>query len=440
MKIRLLEKPTIIIPLSFILLILTGTAILYLGPSRVNGKLNFIDALFTITSAASCTGLVVLDTGTDFTRFGQITILVLIQLGGLGIMTISTLFVLLFTRKVTLHGRLILQESITQFPLRDIILLLRTIFIWILSIEAVGAGLLFMILRRTGSEAVIFSSVFHSIAAFCNAGFSLYRNNLCEYQKNLGINLVITSLIILGGLGFVVLWDLHKKIFHRQKSALSLQTKIVLSTSIFLITAGTLLILLLEYHHSLGPLSVKGKILVAYFQSVTSRTAGFNTIPIAHLSQATLFILIGLMFIGGSPGSTAGGIKTTTAAIFFKEILSKLTTRGEVTFFRRSLKYESLERTILIITLGLGLILAISFSLLLVQKENFLNLLFEVTSAFGTVGLSTGVTSKLTTLGKIFILLTMYTGKLGPLTLTAFFIQKEKKILYRYPSENIMTG
>lgn len=440
MKIRVLLKPAIIIPLSFILLILTGALILYIGPSSVNGKLNFIDAFFTATSATSCTGLIVLDTGRDFTRFGQIVILTLIQLGGLGIMSFSTLFVLLFTRKLTLHGRLILQETLTQFPLRDLVPLLRTIFIWVLIIESIGICLIFIIQKETQPDA-IFSSIFHGISAFCNAGFSLYRTSFITYKENIGFNLVITTLIILGGLGFVVLWDLQKKIFQKEKLPFSLQTKIVLSVSMSLILAGTLLIFLLEYNKSLGQLSLGKKILVSYFQSVTSRTAGFNTIPISGLSRATLFILIGLMFIGGSPGSTCGGIKTTTASIFFKYIITKLMHKGgEVNLFRREIKRESVERTLLIVTLGISLILTITFFMLIVQRENFLDILFEVTSAFATVGLSTGLTPHLTNIGKIFIIITMYTGKLGPLTLTAFFAERQKKILYRYPSENIMTG
>jgi len=436
---RILTRPAIIIPLSFALLILSGAVVLYLGPSRVSGELSLIDAFFTATSATSCTGLIVLNTGSDFTRFGQIIILCLIQLGGLGIMTFSTLFVLLFTRKLTLHGRVILQQSLTQFPLRDISSLLRTIVIWVLIIESAGIGLLFMIVKGTQNNAV-FSSVFHGISAFCNAGFSLYRTSFVNFQENLGFNLVVTTLIILGGLGFIVLWDLQKKIIRREKVPFSLQTKIVLSTSISLIIIGGIFIFLLEYGNSLAPLSLKGKILASYFQSVTTRTAGFNTIPVGHLGGATVFILMCLMFIGGSPGSTCGGVKTTTAAIFFKNILSKLRNRDEVHFFKRAIKPESVDRSLLIITMGLSLILTVTFFLLIVEKEKFLNTLFEVLSAFATVGLSKGITPRLSTLGKIFIIITMYAGKLGPLTLTAFFIERQKKILYRYPSENIMTG
>ena len=436
---RILTRPAIIIPLSFALLILSGAVTLYLGPSRVNNELSFIDAFFTATSATSCTGLIVLNTGSDFTRFGQIIILCLIQLGGLGIMTFSTLFVLLFTRKLTLQGRLILQQSLTQFPLRDIGSLLRTIVKWVLIIEAAGIGLLFMILKETENNA-IFSSVFHGISAFCNAGFSLYRTSFMSFQENTGFNLVVTTLIVLGGLGFIVLWDLEKKIIRREKVPFSLQTKIVLSTSISLIIAGALFIFFLEYGNSLAPLSLKGKILASYFQSVTTRTAGFNTIPVGHLGGATVFILMCLMFIGGSPGSTCGGIKTTTAAIFFKNIISKLKQRDQVHFFKRAIKRESVERSLLIITLGLFLILLVTFLLLMVEKGKFLDTLFETISAFATVGLSKGLTPRLSTLGKIFIIITMYAGKLGPITLTAFFMARQKKILYQYPSENIMTG
>jgi trk system potassium uptake protein TrkH len=439
MRIRILEKPAAIIPLSFILLILTGTAILYLGPSRINGNLSFIDALFTATSATSCTGLIVLDTGSEFTRFGHIVILALIQLGGLGIMTFSTLFVLLFTRKLTIHGRVLLQESLTQFPLRDVVPLLRTIFMWVVLIEAAGVGLLFII-QRGNADNVLFSSVFHGISAFCNAGFSLYRNSFCGYRENTGFNLVITTLIILGGLGFAVLWDLQRKIFRREKIPFSLQTKIVLSASISLILIGAVFIFLLEYNNSLSALPLKGKLLISYFQSVTARTAGFNTIPVPRLGGATLFILMALMFIGGSPGSTCGGIKTTTAAIFLKNIVSRLTQRAEVNFFKRAVKRESVERALLIVALALFLILTVTFFLLIIEKGELLSLLFEAVSAFATVGLSKGITPGLSVLGKLFIIITMYTGKLGPLTLTAFFVARQKKVLYRYPSENIMTG
>lgn len=439
MQIRLFSKPAFIIPSSFMLLIFSGGLALYFGPSTVNGNISFIDSLFTATSAASCTGLIVRDTGSDFTRFGQITILCLIQLGGLGIMTFSTLFVILFTRKLTLHGRILLQESLTEFPLKDIGPLIKTIFIWVLVIEAIGAGLLFIIQIGTRNN-IIFTSIFHAIAAFCNAGFSLYRTNLMNFQENIEINLVITTLIILGGLGFAVLWDLQRKIFRRENIPFSIQTKIVLSTSAFLILAGMVLILFLESNNSLSSLSCKGKILAAYFQSVTSRTAGFNTIPIEKLGSASSLILMILMFVGGSPGSTSGGIKTTTAAIFFKNIISKLTHRNEVHFFRRAVKQESIDRAFLVVSMGIFLILTVAFFLLILEKTDFLNTMFEVVSAFATVGLSRGITPALSTSGKILIMITMYSGKLGPLTLTAFIIGRQKKMLYRYPSENIMTG
>lgn len=433
MIIRVWHRPEFIIPLSFILIIITGALTLYLGPSCPQGKIKFIDALFTATSAVSCTGLTVLDTEKGLTQFARITILVLVQLGGLGIMTYATLFSLFFIKKFSLRNRLILQGSLTEFPSKNWLALLRSIFIGVIILEGLGALLLFIIERR------VFSAIFHAITAFCNAGFSLYSDNLCRYTENSGVNLVMTSLIILGGLGFVVLKDLKDKIFYRKKNPLSLQTKVVLSSSLFLILTGALLILWLEHNHSLSSFSPKGKFLAAYFQSVTSRTAGFNTIPISQFSPATLLVLIGLMFIGGSPGSTTGGIKTTTAVVFYKDILSKFTQRP-ASLFKRTIKEESRERAIVIMVLAVILILSITFFLLLIEKKTGLTLFFEVTSAFATVGLSTGLTPTLSSLGKLLICFTMYAGKLGPLTLSALFIQRKGRILYHYPQENIMTG
>ncbi len=419
--------------------------------STTNENINFVDALFTATSATCVTGLIVHNTGTYFTRFGQIVILILIQLGGLGIMTFSSVFLILLKQRISIKDRLMLQESFGQKSSpRQIFGLVRRIFIFTIITEAVGVSLLYLRFRRDFPSSALYSSIFHSISAFCNAGFSLYQDSFSKYVSDPLINFTIMSLIVIGGLGFFVLSDLQVKFFRRFKKKnvfLTLHTKIVLTTTLILIISGALLIYLFECTNLLSGFNSR-TLFGALFQSVTTRTAGFNTINTGSLRGPTLFLVIVLMFIGASPGSTGGGIKTTTFVVVLSYFLSVITNRRRVVIRKRAIPREVISKSIVIFFLAGNLLI---FSTILIQlfqssacsveavKNSFLQYLFEVTSAFGTVGLSTGVTSNLTILSRLLITILMYIGRLGPLTIAVAFTQRGE-INIEYPDENILIG
>ncbi|MEK6680300.1 MAG: TrkH family potassium uptake protein, partial [Nitrospirota bacterium] len=429
---------------SFLAAILAGTILLMLPAATAGGKgIKFVDALFTITSATCVTGLAVVDTGTYFTTFGQIIILIFIQLGGLGIMTFSAFFATIFGRGFGIRDRMIMQDVLDFTGMGEIMDLIKRIFKLTIAIEMTGAFILFLRFYAEGKGISwsAYNALFHSISAFCNAGFSLFSNNLEGYKGDIVVNLVITTLIILGGIGFPVLVNLQSYFFKREhRRHLGLQTKVVVNVSLSLIIAGAILLFISEFKGQIQNLPWHEKILTTYFQSVTTRTAGFNTINMEALSNGTLFIMIILMFIGASPGSTGGGIKTTTAAILFSTARGWLSGKDVPELFERTIPQDAVQKSFALLFIAQAAVAVVAFLLFLTEKAPFINILFEVVSAFGTVGLSTGLTPHLSDAGKLLISLMMYMGRIGPLTLALLVGQKVVKRYYYYPEEKVMIG
>jgi trk system potassium uptake protein TrkH len=350
------------------------------------------------------------------------------------------MFAFLVGKRISLKERLIMQESFNQFSVGGLVRLAKYILIFTVVIEGVGATILFFCWQRIYSPIqALYLAVFHSICAFCNAGFSLFSDNLMSYKGDFIVNFTIMALIILGGLGFLVLLELFQ---HRKNGTLSLHTKLVLKVTFILILTGFIIILLIESNNplTLGSLNLKEKIYGSLFQSVTPRTAGFNTIDIGRMQNATLFFIVILMFIGASPSSTGGGIKTTTFGLLVLYTWSIITGKEGVHLFKRRVSSEIIPKALTIITLSLTLVITMSFLLSYIEREDFIKILFEVVSAFGTVGLSTGITSSLSIAGKIIIIITMYTGKIGPLGLALSLIQKREPEIIKYPEEKIIVG
>jgi len=396
--------------------------------------------------------LTVVDTGSKFTYWGQIIILLLIQAGGLGIMTFSTFFILLIFGNFSILDRELIQQTLTQKPIRNITSFLKMIVGVTLILEALGAILLaWRFSNCMPLNKALYYGAFHSISAFCNAGFSLFTNSFEDFNTDYVINIVLIILIISGGLGFVILLDLKQKLKGKkgkERSDLSFHTKLVLNTTVVLIFVGALLFFLFEMKNGLNDLPLDVKILASFFQSITTRTAGFNTINISVLSNSTLFFMIILMFIGASPGSCGGGIKTSTFGILIAFLVAKFQNRQDVNIYHRRVPEEIISRTISIIIFSIIVILF--FTLILLKSELgelshqhsrglFLEILFEVNSAFGTVGLSTGITSTLSSLGKVILSIVMFIGRLGPLTV-ALAIGARQAYKYKYPKENFLVG
>lgn len=452
-RIRFTLTPPRLLILSFSIIIIIGANLLKL-PVATHGKaLSWIDAFFTATSATCVTGLIVVDTGAKFTHFGQIVILMLIQIGGLGIMTFSTLFVYLIAGRISITGREIVQETLSQQPMGDLLHLLKSVFLVTIFIEFCGWILLTLALLKDFSPSkAMYYGAFHVISAFCNAGFSLFSTSFINYRGDILINLILITLIILGGLGFIVLYDLlqnRKHLIKLDVSKLSFHSRLVLRMSAILIVSGALLFLILEHTHVLKNETWLTRILTALFQSVTARTAGFNTVDIASLYNATLFFLIMLMFIGASPGSCGGGIKTSTFAVLMAYVYAKFHMREDVNIGYRRIPNAIVSRAIAIAFFSSIIIIIFTMLLLIVELHNFplqesrrsfLNIIFEIVSAFGTVGLSTGITSQLSPLGRVLITLLMFIGRLGPLTVALAMKGREPIVKFRYVQENVLVG
>lgn len=436
-------SPPRILVLGFAAIILLGTALLMLPISTRTGEsLGFIDALFTSTSATCVTGLVVVDTATTFSYFGEFVIMLLIQIGGLGFMTMATLFALAFKRRISLKDRLILQEAMNQSSMEGIVRLIRRVLLYSLIIEACSAIILMIrwAFDMPLGQAIYFG-IFHAVAMFNNAGFDLFGDyrSLTGYVYDPVVNIVVMFLIVSGGIGFIVLSDL---IDFRKQRKLSLHSKVVLTMTAALLLVGFIIIFIFEFTNprTLGSLNWGGKFFGALFQSVAPRTAGANTIDITGLRQATQFFIVILMFIGASPGSTGGGIKTTTFTIMVGAVIAMMRGREDIVMFRYRLAQERVLKALTIVLLALLLILTVSMILSTTEEGDFLKILFETTSAFGTVGLSMGLTPDLTVFGKILISLTMFVGRLGPLTLAYALGRKKGKELYRHPEGKMIIG
>ncbi|HHY92734.1 MAG TPA: Trk family potassium uptake protein [Firmicutes bacterium] len=435
--------PPQVLVIGFAAVILGGAFLLTLPIASAAGRPTpFINALFTATSAVCVTGLVVVDTATYWSRFGQVVILLLIQVGGLGFMTMSTLAAILLGRRIMLHQRLVIQEALNQISLEGVVRLTRAVILVTALIEGTGALLLtwhWWGLYPPG-EAV-FQGVFHAISAFCNAGFDLKGGfrSLTGYRTDVLVNLVITSLIILGGLGFSVIVELLN--WPRERS-LSLHARIVAKTTFMLIVVGTLFILFVESYNpaTLAGKGVGEKLLASYFQAVTPRTAGFNTLNIADLRPATLFFMIILMYIGASPGGTGGGIKTTTFVTLVLAVLATVRGKGRAEVGNRSLPAGLVPKSLAIAFLSLSLVVGVTIALLISEGKELLMTMFEVTSAFGTVGLSMGLTTELSVLGRALIIALMFAGRVGPLTIAVAIGQRQRENHVRFPEEAITVG
>lgn len=445
--------PLQLLVFSFAGLILIGTLLLWLLPGTSRVELSFIDSLFTITSAVCVTGLIVLDTGSDFTGRGQLIIFLCFQFGGLGIMTFSSVIIHLIGRKVSFRGRTALQESIAgRRP--DIGSLVWRVFKYTVLLELFGAALLWAGFSKDGSLFdQVANAVFHSVSAFCNAGFSLYRDSLIGYRGNALVSLTICLLIICGGLGFVTLEELSayfkNHIVARNKFRLSLHTKIVLISSFVLLLIGFIGFLTLGHDALPASASVSEKLLAATFASVTARTAGFNTVDYGLLSNGFLMLTIILMIVGGSPGSTAGGIKTTTAATLLILFFRRLKGKKSVYVFSRTLPDETVAKAVATATAFLFVLLIFTLLLTITELGNtphmesrgmFLELLFEAASALGTVGLSTGATAKLSVAGKAIVVTLMFCGRLGPLSIALAAGMRESGSHYKFAEEDIQVG
>lgn len=434
------------IALGFFIVILTGTLLLMLPISSRDGQsIGFIPALFTASSATCVTGLVVVDTYTHWSLFGQIVIITLIQIGGLGFVTLGVLFAMVLNRNIDLKQRTLIRESVNSIQLGGVVKLVKKILMGTVMFELAGAVILsIFFVPRLGLGRGIYYGIFHSISAFCNAGFdlmgykALYSSFTAEYDSII-INMTIMSLIVIGGIGFIVWDDISKHGLHFKKYML--HTKIVLSTTAFLIFGGALLFYIFEKDNLMADMSLKGKVLASLFSSVTARTAGFNTIDTASLTSSSKLLTIILMFIGGSPGSTAGGVKTTTVSAIIFYVWNNLRGGTDCNIFKRRINDATVKKAGVIICINLMLGLAGTLAICHLQSGALISdVLFEVYSAIGTVGMSTGITRDLIDASRIIIALLMYCGRVGSMTFALAFTERKSVARISLPEEKITVG
>lgn len=449
------SPPARLIALSFAGAIAVGTLLLWLPFSQhPNQQVSLLDALFTATSAVCVTGLEVTSTVLTFNRFGQSVILLLIKVGGLGLVTFSTLFALAFGRSIGYSARLLVAEQVNAPKIGGVLPLVRNIVLLSLAIEGLGAVLMYPAFAQHNPSDAAFYAIFHSVSAFNNAGFSLYTDSLMRFVGNPRVSLTITSLFVVGGLGFVVVSDvwrvmgsarLHPRLHPRQWrvtfARLSLHSKMTLLTSLCLLIAPVPLFLLFEWHNTLVGLGWSDKVLASFFQVATPRTAGFNTLAYGDMGSPALLMTMFLMFVGGSPGSTAGGIKTVTLFVVIVTTWHLMRGSSTVVLFGRTITLETAMKAS-VLTLIVATVIGVSATgLFFIQPESdTLALAFEVVSAFSTVGLSVGASSELNAGGKLIIIGLMYLGRLGPLTLALALMQTRPRKTLEYPHENILIG
>lgn len=448
------KNAPIIFPIVFfICLIFLGSVILHFSEKSNESALSWIDSIFTATSAACVTGLVVVDTGSYFTLLGKTVILFLMQVGGLGIMTFTSLSIYLWRRRTTITDRIAVGQALAKNTNLNLGKFLVEIVFWTFFIELSGAVLLYLLAPKAFTP---FSAIFHSVSAFCNAGFSLFPNSLVEFKGALGINLVFILLIFTGGIGFYVFIEFKNKIQKKlsgysfeNRRGISWYARIVIQTSMVLVVFGWLAIYLAEYMGYSRMGSMEDAILTSLFQSVTARTAGFNTLDIGNLTNVSLVILLFLMFIGGAPGSCAGGIKVTTFRVLIATIWSQLRGSKQVIIGKFAVNQADVKKTMVLFLLAISIIFTAVFLLDFTEggdlphnqvRGQFLEILFEAVSAFGTVGLSTGLTPALSDAGKWIIVVLMFIGRLGPFVLITALQSIQEDQLYRLPEEKVMIG
>lgn len=444
-KKRTCLSPTQVLAIGFASIILIGGILLSLPVASANGQsIGFINSLFEATSAVCVTGLVVVDTGTDLSLFGQIVIITLIQIGGLGFMTAASLIFLALGKRITLRERLVMQEALNQFNLEGLVRLTKNVIGVTFIIEGIGALLLSTrFIPLYGFKKGLYYSIFHAISAFCNAGFDLIGNyrSLTGFVDDVVINMTVMGLIILGGLGFSVILDIWH---HRRFKKLSLHSKLAVFMTVMLILIGTAFFFIVEYNnpYTLADKPLPIKILASLFQSVTPRTAGFNTIDQANLKDASKFMTILLMFIGASPASTGGGIKTVTASVIFFLTVSVVRGRDDIQVYGKRISHSIAHRAITITLISLMLLIGVSMVLSLIEPQPFIDILFETSSALGTVGLASFDNGSMSTISKIFVMLTMFAGRVGPLTLTLALANRQNQSdnSIRYPEGKVMVG
>ena len=436
--------------LGFIAVILVGTLLLTLPISLVEGGWgNWLVALFTSTSAVCVTGLVVVDTGSYFTFWGQLFIALLIQIGGLGYMTATTCLLLLLGRKFGLRDKVAIQQSLDKQGMSGVDQLLKSIIGVTAILELTGAfAMLPIFVPQYGLSRGLWMSFFHSISAFNNAGFGLLPDNLIQYATSLPMNIIISALIILGGIGYQVimdsfLWGRDRLQGRRGRAVFSLNFKIVISTTIFLLILGTILIFLLEFRNpdTLAGLSWNDQLLVSWFQSVVPRTAGFNSLDYAKMTEAGWCVTIVLMFIGASPGGTGGGLKTTTFRILYECTRAALQGKDEVVSYQRQIPFPLILKAVGVL---FGSLITVMIASTLIEVADpavsFLQSLFEVVSGFATVGLSTGITASLSIFSKLVLVLVMYMGRVGILLLLSAILGDPPRKTVNYPEENLLIG
>lgn len=441
---RLMLKPGLLLVTGIAGIIFIGAVLLNLSIASNSGEsIGFLDALLTSTSAVSVTGLVPVNTAEHWTLFGKVVIIILIQVGGFGFMTSATIIAFITGKRIGLKERLVMQEQFNQDSFAGIVKLTKFVILFTITVEAIGALMLSMkFVPIYGPLKGVGYSIFHSISAFCNAGFDIIGDSMVPYVGDTLINITIMGLIILGGLGYTVYLDIAVR---RSFKKLSLHSKIVLVVSAALILSGALFIFLTEYNNpnTLGQLSLYDKVLASFFQSVVARTAGFYSIDISQMFSGASFFIIILMFIGGSPSSTAGGLKTTTFGTIMLTVVSGIKGNDDVEVFKKRIPKVMITKAFILLSVSLLLVGGVTLMLTVTEKnQTFLDLLFETTSALATVGSSRNVTPELTDIGKVLITIVMYLGKVGPLTLGLALSNKGRvhKQNYKYPEGKIIIG
>nr|WP_313893523.1 TrkH family potassium uptake protein [Psychrobacillus sp.] len=437
-KKRMTISPPVIIAGSFFSLIVVGTCLLML-PFATTTPITWIDALFVVTSATTVTGLSVFDPGATLTLFGELVLLFLIQCGGIGLMTFAVALLILLGKKIGLQNRIYLQESFSQQSIGGIVKLTKLILLFVLTVESIAIVILTLHwLPIYGLEDAFYYSLFHVVSAFNNAGFSLFPDNLMGFTGDPIVNFILSSLFVIGGLGFVVVVDIYKK---KSIRAWSLHTKMMVVGTIAMNLFATIILFLLEYNNdrTIGTMGFWEKGFTSYFNAVTPRTAGFNMVDYGQMEDPSLLFTMFLMFVGGGSASTASGIKLTTFIVIILATFAFLRSRDEPELFRRTIRKEVIIRSLAISTISLAVIFFFTFMLTISERIPLLPLVFEVFSAFGTVGLTMGVTGDLTPVGEILISIVMFIGRIGPLTLF-FILTKPKKTHYRYPYDPVFTG
>ncbi len=440
--------PTRIFVFSFAAFILLGTLLLWLPFSTNQKSLSFVDALFTSASAVCVTGLASIDLSKDLSLTGQIITLILFQVGGLGIITFSIVLFALMGRGVSFKGREIAQSAFLHTPRSDFYIIVKKVLLYSFVIEASGTFFLFLrFIQDFPPVLAFYHAVYNAVSAFNNCGYSLFTNNLMAYQSDVLVNVTIMVLIILGGIGFIVLYEVLAKL-RGQEKRLSIHTKIVLTTTAFLILLGTVCFYFMEMNNVLKGMNLKTSILASFFQAVVPRTAGFNTVDIGALTNSTLLIVMILMFIGASPGSTGGGIKTTSFTLLMLLIINRIRGNENVNIANRTIPKDTMEKTIYIIFASAFCVGLITSVLLLTSsgdttplasRHKFVEYLFETVSAFGTVGLSMNLTPKLNDIQKYAIIFMMFAGRVGPLTLAFAWYSSRRRGL-TYAEESVMVG